>query len=149
MIPTFQTVIDKEVGNCFSACVASILEMKIEDIPDFWEYDEKESSFWHKFHEFLKPLGLSYVIIKTIPDEKYYSGINTHIWQTFPHLLENQHVICSVLSQKYEGTTHAVVGKFDFNFLKVVHDPNPNNERKYNTKDILSFGFFLKDTSSK
>lgn len=36
MIPVFQTRLTREeAGNCFEACVASILEVPIETVPDF------------------------------------------------------------------------------------------------------------------
>jgi hypothetical protein len=38
MIPVFQTKYGERDGNCFMACVASILEISLEDCPDL--YDE-------------------------------------------------------------------------------------------------------------
>jgi len=38
MISVYQTI-DGPDGNCFPACVASILEIKIEDVPEFQGWD--------------------------------------------------------------------------------------------------------------
>lgn len=61
MIPIRQTRVGKG-GNCFQACVASILEMPLEAVPDFCnEYPE---DWFLKLGDWLKPMGMSAIMIK-------------------------------------------------------------------------------------
>lgn len=58
MIPVYQTrtVANDGAGNCFNACVASILERPLRDVcdvlPDF------EGDYWGQWREWLATLGL-------------------------------------------------------------------------------------------
>jgi len=56
-IPVSQTRTGQESGNCFAACLASILERPIWDIPEFGGDEE----FLINIQDFLEPLGLYYV----------------------------------------------------------------------------------------
>ena len=64
MIPTKQTKFGKK-GNCFAACVASILEIPINVVPDLGEYEK--SGYWiHKFNEWLSDkYKLVYIEVET------------------------------------------------------------------------------------
>lgn len=58
MIPVYQTrtVANDGTGNCFNACVASILEMPLRDVcsvlPDF------DGDYWGEWNRWLATLGL-------------------------------------------------------------------------------------------
>ena len=56
-IPVSQTRTGQESGNCFAACLASILDRPIWDIPEFGGDEE----FLINIQDFLEPLGLYYV----------------------------------------------------------------------------------------
>lgn len=59
MKPVEQTKIGME-GNCFSACVASILELPIEQVP---EYTEEAGGWFFRWQAWLKERGLRFRII--------------------------------------------------------------------------------------
>lgn len=65
MKPIDQTRLHDEQteGNCFEACLASILEMSIEDVPDFGGL--AEGQWWFDLEAFLKPLNLKQVYFPT------------------------------------------------------------------------------------
>lgn len=64
---------EKEVGNCWSACIASILEIGITDVPVFAAYED----WWERTFswlgergymlEYLRPELLDYLGIKDLP----------------------------------------------------------------------------------
>lgn len=62
MIPVMQTT-RGTCGNCHAACVASILEMPIEAMPDHFlsENGDVDPRWLDVWNEFLRPLGLSMV----------------------------------------------------------------------------------------
>lgn len=55
MTPVDQTTFGPEGGNCFSACVASILEIPITQVPFFMEPDE----WWPGFVEWCRRRGVA------------------------------------------------------------------------------------------
>lgn len=60
MKPVKQTLFGPDEGNCFAACVASLLHLDIDDVPDF---GQGKKCWLRIFEEWLKPRGLAPVII--------------------------------------------------------------------------------------
>lgn len=126
MIPIFQTIIDQGIGNCWSACMASILEIGIDDIPNFVkEATEKQTSAECLAKNWLRERGVFLLCVPLHRGEEWIDVID------FYHL-ENAYCILSVPSQKFSGGSHAVIGQFqrcptEGTVLNIVHDPNPNN----------------------
>lgn len=60
MKPTNQTTFG-EYGNCFAACVASMLEIPLEDVPNF--YQDRPSGWWFDFENWLKDYGYFPIIL--------------------------------------------------------------------------------------
>lgn len=59
MKPVDQTVFGWPGGNCFSACVASILELPIEEVPYFMGDPEEPHDAWgRRLDAWLRPRGL-------------------------------------------------------------------------------------------
>lgn len=56
MKPVFQTIFGKPDGNCFQACVASILEMDLEDVPHFCKGDDP--NWMENLNKWLHQFGL-------------------------------------------------------------------------------------------
>lgn len=56
MKPVDQTTFGFPGGNCFSACVASLLGLNIEDVPYFMGWTEEEGKDWYE--RFAKWLAL-------------------------------------------------------------------------------------------
>lgn len=94
-----------EVGNCFSACVASLLELPIEDVPTFVTCEPGDRLIWRThFLSWLKPRG-------------YYA-------LTFQY---NEDIHCMpegfcILGGQSPRGSHAVVA----DKLTIVHDPHPS-----------------------
>lgn len=56
MKPVYQTVFGKPNGNCFQACVASILEMDLDDVPHVCKGDNPE--WMYDLNKWLLQFGL-------------------------------------------------------------------------------------------
>lgn len=63
MKPVFQTKYGKEKGNCFQACVASLFEMELEDVPDFCNHEPLEE-WYESFILWLRDRGFSSIPVK-------------------------------------------------------------------------------------
>lgn len=125
MIPIMQTRYGKDVGNCFNACLASLLEIPLEEI-DFDLHDY----FWqYEVNEHLKKYNVFYLQVK---------------WGTLSPVADNQYVIAS--GKNRDGVYHAVIAKIwneDLTIrLEVVHDPNKNNDLD-EIGEIESVGFLI------
>lgn len=112
MKPIYQTIVDIKSGDCIRACVASILELPIDAVPNFIRF----STSWHNVLKyFLLSLGYDW----------YGTG--------FPHSHKIKEytikgfVIGSVASKTFKDTTHSIVVNSKG---LCVHDPNPNNAWK-------------------
>lgn len=58
MIRVEQTILTPPDGNCFAACVASILELPLDEVPN---YQSAEDGWWHEWQEWLAPRNLAFV----------------------------------------------------------------------------------------
>ena len=109
MIPVNQTIISVEDGDCTRACLASILDLPIDAVPNFMRF----GAGWFK---------IFWALLRALDYEYYGTGwVNCHILSKSPNI--NGYVIASVPSKTFRDTGHSVVMN-----LKglVVHDPNPN-----------------------
>jgi len=59
MIKIYQTKFGEE-GDCFRACLASILELKIEDVPEF---KEGHGVWYQKYRKWLQQFGLDLLAV--------------------------------------------------------------------------------------
>lgn len=56
MKPVEQTKGGPPDGNCFAACIASVLELELADVPNFVAYGADE--WWDRLQDFLRGYGL-------------------------------------------------------------------------------------------
>lgn len=107
MKPVFQEVFCSENGDCFRACVASILELKLEEVPMFKGGCQRQYSDWlNKYYG---------IIVRTfsVEDEDFH--------ETAPWFYDEVgYQILTVKSQRFLGVHHAVVGQG----LRIIHDPS-------------------------
>ena len=109
MIPVQQTIFGRgpdfgeSVGNCFAACIASILEIPLDDVPNFCNSQEWVADL----RAWLRPWGLYYLDVR-IPKKD-------------ADLLDGYHVISGTSPR---GCQHSVVGYHG----KMVHDPHPSGD---------------------
>lgn len=111
----------EEQGNCFQACVASILEIPLEDAFDcipFEEYPKSklfEKQVWYlEFNKWLAGFGLASIFLEwepTTPKITTFLGYHIAEFKRTP---------------PKDGMNHAVV---IYNG-EVVHDPNPQSNVK-------------------
>jgi len=93
----------KLVGDCFPACVASVLHIDLEEIPLFS----------------LKSLGLQ---VDEANEWLEVRGLSLHLWPANHEPPKDQYYLVRGASPRYKGHYHMVVGKNG----KIVHDPHPD-----------------------
>jgi hypothetical protein len=93
-----QRIVNSQYGDCFGACLASLLELPIEVIPN------DHSPAWFEIQRiFLNQFGLSLT----------FHNSQSPIWSESPW-------IASVKSKNYQGVTHAIIVKDS----EVLFDPS-------------------------
>lgn len=97
MIPIEQAHIDADTGDCFSACIASILELPLERVPTI-----HGDGAWDRWMAWFEAANASLLLLEKLPSPPGYA-------------------IRSILSYSYEARTHAVVALNG----AVVWDPSP------------------------
>jgi len=111
MIPVEQTVLMPPGGNCFQACMASILELPLDAVPDFMPFDD-----WTvRWNTWLRPMNLA-IMHCTLPQDPEEV-------QTFRQMCMPGYTIPSADSPRGDWM-HAVVA-FDG---EVVWDPHPRRD---------------------
>jgi hypothetical protein len=73
MKPVDQTVFTVPGGNCFSACIATLLEIPLERVPYFMgDFQERPDAWWDRFLAWLLPHGLYAINIACPPDGEWH-----------------------------------------------------------------------------
>jgi hypothetical protein len=57
MIKVYQTIVDKHHGNCMQAAIASLLELSLEEVPNF---NILGHEWFNTFYKFLLKYGYEY-----------------------------------------------------------------------------------------
>lgn len=116
MIPVYQDIFfesdrgyGEQRGNCFSAVLASLLELPLRAVPNFVEIDVAGGpNWWWLFHNYIRSFyddrKIVNCFVRSPPANQYYAvgGLSTQATEEHPI-----HHICVY----YNG--------------KMVHDPNP------------------------
>lgn len=115
MKPVKQTIMHDpdsgKYGDCQRACVASLLELPIEDVPHFGEGDPSVHEFYKRINKFLRLRGLSFIDTYAVDfSSKFYDG--------------KCDVYHMIYGKTVRGFQHAVVAMNG----KIVHDPHPSND---------------------
>jgi hypothetical protein len=106
MRPQKQTILhsEKENGNCLQACIASLLDMPIDDVPHF--ADHRGSDWFDKMNEWLIKQGYWVLVI---------SGWDNEF---------TPHGYCIANGISPRGVMHSVIAKDG----KVYFDPHPSDD---------------------
>lgn len=121
MIPVTQTRIGRPHGNCTEACIASVLEVGIDAVPDLYDPDHewgspdfRKAQFLRLHTWLLEVHGLKYVQILAPPRRAL---------PVFAELLEDAFFTTHHLLMGYnpDGVGHCTVGLAG----RMVWDPNP------------------------
>jgi hypothetical protein len=120
-------------GNCFAACVASLLGISIEELPDL---NACTGDWTRPLNRWLAQYGLAYVEMCT----------ETNAFYT--RLPRGLHAILGGLSPRHTKTPegqsihHAVIGCADGKWaFEIVHDPHPSRDGL--DGPVESVGFIL------
>ncbi len=128
MKPVFQTRFGFEDGNCFEACIASILEIPLDDIPDFHKNAKGDNgpAYWKNIAGWCKDKPFNIIAVALTED---------HDPLTF---FKDSWVIVSGPSPrgKEDWHIHACVWWNG----KIVHDPHPDQQ---GLKEITEYNFFI------
>lgn len=134
MIPVFQTDTTETNGNCFAACVASMLECSIDHVPNFYEGTKREMT-WIARKWLLEKFNLT--IVSTYLQRH---GNNSFIGAT-----PGMFFILGIESRHYRELSHAVIAKVceDGQTFEVIHDPNPINKMEKHPWGEYAVGYFM------
>jgi hypothetical protein len=138
MIPVNQTRLydptkQHPPGNCWAACLASILECTLNDLPD-------EKSFWHPGDNPRKSWPPYYQ--KTILFLRSHYGLSWFECKVSGIVLDEMGAVYTILSgpsPRDSAITHSVVGVLD----KIVHDPHPSKAGLVGELKDWTVGFFV------
>jgi hypothetical protein len=111
--PVEQTIPSLPNGDCLRACIASILEVGIDDLPN--PISDRWATEWG---EHLQARGLSWVEVSLI-----------NCGESWWHLSDEQYWIASVPSLNFPGKFHSVVMRGG----ELAHDPSLG--KKYTSVD--------------
>jgi hypothetical protein len=133
-----QTIVEQGHGNCMQAVIASLLELKLNRVPNFIEFN-KETTPYEEMWEFMNKYGYDMTPIDIKIDDRPVSALDvTEIDGGI-----GGYFYAKVESQTFTDTFHAVVVDSD---LKIVHDPNPNRlALELEPEDIIQFYTFNDD----
>jgi hypothetical protein len=96
MIPVYQTLffepdrpVEKQRGNCLTACVASLLDLPIEAVPNFIQVDVAGGpNWWWHLHTYLKMMGVEIdgFKIRNPPINRHYivTGLSARASEEYP-----------------------------------------------------------------
>lgn len=115
MKPVMQTIFDSENGNCFSACLASILELPLESVPNF--HAMYDNGYMSHVVPWLADRGYSLIVIRATN----VNGPPVMIGTQGMYLIAGYSFSSIVVQRK-----HAVVCKVDSSNpfgISIVHDP--------------------------
>lgn len=125
MKPVFQQIVDARDGDCLSACLASLLELPIEDVPKFARDAAGDgSAMMDRCREWVAERGLAlvYIHIEKNDDPMLVDCIHPVFGG-----LAGAPCIASGRSGNVPGVQHAVVGQLGSMGMsfEMTHDPNP------------------------
>jgi hypothetical protein len=118
MIPTKQTILhdpeNGQIGNCFSAVIASLLHIPIEEVPDF----NAEGTWVVDLNAWLRPRGLCYLSLEV----KGWGTGGVAEWLKSFGVVGLHHEVAGP-SPRFNDTFHACVGADGV----LVFDPHPSD----------------------
>lgn len=123
MNPISQTIFNggnpppgEECGNCFAACVASILELDLDTVPNFCNTRGKNGEWWDRFNAWMREA----------------TGLVPMMIESLGHIKPGYTIMCGPGPR---GHVHSVVA---YNG-EMVHDPHPSGDGLLDTEDHTVF----------
>ncbi len=126
MKPVMQEIVDAGKGDCFSACLASLLETPMSTVPKFRRDNPAPTDMMPAAREWLAAnFGLSMVTLQMEDRAGDFIGSDIRIIGAMPETP----CIAGGDSPNIEGVLHAVVGTVDgMGNFTMTHDPNPSGK---------------------
>ncbi len=124
MRPVLQTIYEPPRGNCFMACVASILEVGIDQVPNELGSDPARGArWWWAIQDWLRPMGLQMVFF-TMPENEHLGGHQVHDdeWRPDGYAIAG----VQVADQEHDHALVALDGKFVWNPMPGVPADHPS-----------------------
>lgn len=119
---------DPHPGNCYAACIASILELPLGEIPNFCA---KKGDWWTPAQQWFQQRGLVVITVDANADGMYDG----------PVLADG--LYCVINGPGPRGCPHCIVGRYrlkaEKHWIEVPHDPHPSND---GLTGWTSFDFF-------
>jgi hypothetical protein len=123
--PVFQEIVHAGEGDCLSACLASLLEIPLSDVPKFRKENPAPNDMMGAARQWLKEkFNLSIVTIQM--EKELRTGEDLRLIGA----TEGTPCMAGGKSPNIEGVQHCVVGEIDkhgMNFV-MTHDPNPSGK---------------------
>jgi len=117
-----QKIVGLGIGDCFRACVASILEFPIDNMPNFWEQTQDTHNFWKLVNTWVYANFKCKFLVVTFTEET-------------KHLISN--ILCIAFGQTDRSDEdHAVIW-----LNGLIHDPHPSKTGIINDPD--TFAIFI------
>ena len=114
----------EQQGNCFQACVATVLQMPLEEAFDCC-FHEDDGKWFDEFNEWLEQYGLGCIWLETPKDNK--PGMTA---------LPGIHIVECMSKTLYQGERHVVVVKEGWELL---HDPHPDAKEQGEIQGVYIF----------
>ena len=121
MIPITQTRVGQN-GNCFNACIASILEISLSAVP---EVPGDGYEFYDAVNRFLARYGLYYYVVGADDPD-------------IEHVFRDGDTYHTVEGTSPRGGPHACVGLNG----RIVHDPHPQDGTGRGLDVVENYGLF-------
>lgn len=127
MIPICQTIFpceaDQMRGNCFQACMASILELPLEDVP----HAMMHSDWMERVNIWLASRGLGMVMVNLNTEESYIHPLPAGMI-----------VMIGGRTMRHPSRLHSVVAKTKAGGIAwdYIHDPHPDKTFLTEATDI-------------
>ena len=118
MKPVKQTILNGTRGNCLAACMASIYDLRLEDVPNF--VLQKGPAWWDSTIEFMETRGHWPLVIDALT------------WTETKRVPFGYHIMTGPGPRGFE---HAVIGLNG----EIAHDPHPSGEGLLETHEYLLF----------
>lgn len=111
-----------QLGNCYPACIASLLDLDLDDVPHFYQLHRNRDDFLDAVLRFLHAHRM------TTMRFPYASWMHRYAPQALG--------IFSGASPRDSRLLHSVVGQLTMDGWKLIHDPHPDQNGISNPKDV-------------
>ena len=128
MIPVMQENFSSTRGDCLAACIASIFEIKLNEVMNFMEHD---SDWWNKYAEWLKDNYNCFPMLITLDDD------NREGWLDYCNKYAGYHL--GTIECGKNKLVHSIVAHKG----KIVHNPWPLYSGDHDEFDLMSVEFLV------